>query len=432
MRKVCRGIHQHGSPLPQTHPATNFFNSAHIPFLNSPTQPSSDTPTDSLSSLPTEPPMILSPEPPVNPSPTSPSPGNATTNPAQLEPDVLTASVVRHCKRATLLTQASRAFLLGRRQNPPSRPPHSSAAEKTSNKETQVTPTRNHTRNSKRRNKLNIRREDKQENSSPSTSRTEPRVEFVNDTAYGKNIGCLLPAEHYDMLVTQNSSLSSPMIHASQTDTMVVDLKYITNTGVTHMHGTDVVQDDQIWIEADILVADHPNVSTNDVISVTFAIKVSWAKGVFRMSNSRRPHLRDRLPAHRRQDRPLRPRDHHGALPHRRPVAPAAGRGVPRIYLYIPIYVDLLPPSPHPTDLIDLLSLLPPLPPLPPTDLLSLPHPLTCLSLPPNDLLSLPTPTDLRLLPPPPLTSSPPPTPLNSPHPHDLLSLPPPPLTSSP
>lgn len=52
------------------------------------------------------------------------------------------------------------------------------------------------------------------------------------------------------------------------------------------MHGTDVVQDDQIWIEADILVADHPNVSTNDVISVTFAIKVSWAKGVFRMSNS--------------------------------------------------------------------------------------------------------------------------------------------------
>lgn len=44
------------------------------------------------------------------------------------------------------------------------------------------------------------------------------------------------------------------------------------------MYGTDVVQDDQIWIEADILVADHPNVTSGDVISVTFAIKVSWAR----------------------------------------------------------------------------------------------------------------------------------------------------------
>ncbi|XP_042876938.1 uncharacterized protein LOC122256373 [Penaeus japonicus] len=100
---------------------------------------------------------------------------------------------------------------------------------------------------------------------------------FVNDTAYGKNIGCLMPSETYETIITQNSSLSSPMIHSSQTDTMVVNLKYLTNTGVSHMDNTDLIQDDQVWLEADILVADHPNVSTSDIISITFAVKVRRA-----------------------------------------------------------------------------------------------------------------------------------------------------------
>jgi hypothetical protein len=48
---------------------------------------------------------------------------------------------------------------------------------------------------------------------------------------HGKNIGCMLDMINYDVNLLQNSSLSQPMIHTSQTDTMVAQLGYITNTG---------------------------------------------------------------------------------------------------------------------------------------------------------------------------------------------------------
>lgn len=77
---------------------------------------------------------------------------NLTSSPAIMWP--------RQCKHATLLTQPSNAFLLHRPGfNLPPQILHSSATEKTDNKETRVTFTRNDIRNSKRRNKQNNRRE---------------------------------------------------------------------------------------------------------------------------------------------------------------------------------------------------------------------------------------------------------------------------------
>ncbi|XP_069975515.1 uncharacterized protein [Penaeus vannamei] len=99
-----------------------------------------------------------------------PPPGNATTNPVPPEPDVITGQCYA-ALQARDPADASEPRIPprpARRQNPPSRPPHSSATEKMSNKETQVTPTRNNTRNSKSRNKRNNRREnDKPENTVP-------------------------------------------------------------------------------------------------------------------------------------------------------------------------------------------------------------------------------------------------------------------------
>nr|XP_027210080.1 uncharacterized protein LOC113803493 [Penaeus vannamei] len=162
MRKICRGVHQHGCPIsphnvasPDTSCYQPFSFCSPIPLLNSPTQPNSNTPIDTLPSPHTEPHVIPSPEPLKNPelnySPTSPSPSNATTNqcypnlPGQCLCGTASARPYRH-KRAAHSSSAAR------RQNPLSRPRHSSSTEM-SNKETQVTPTRNHTRNSKRRKK---------------------------------------------------------------------------------------------------------------------------------------------------------------------------------------------------------------------------------------------------------------------------------------
>ena len=47
----------------------------------------------------------------------------------------------------------------------------------------------------------------------------------------GRNVGCILAEENYEMELMQNSSLNEPMIHESQKDTFVVKLGYLTNTG---------------------------------------------------------------------------------------------------------------------------------------------------------------------------------------------------------
>ena len=54
--------------------------------------------------------------------------------------------------------------------------------------------------------------------------------QFRTETA-GKNIGCLKDSSKYEIKLMQNSSSSGNMIHESQTDTLSVDLGYITNTG---------------------------------------------------------------------------------------------------------------------------------------------------------------------------------------------------------
>nr|XP_045612843.1 uncharacterized protein LOC123767314 [Procambarus clarkii] len=98
---------------------------------------------------------------------------------------------------------------------------------------------------------------------------------FRFDTSLaGKNLGCLLSnCMYYNPLIIQNSSTVIPMIHESQTDTLSTNLMYITNTELTYMYHTYQVQDDQMWFEADIWVADHPNATTGSIININFAVK---------------------------------------------------------------------------------------------------------------------------------------------------------------
>ncbi|XP_050714209.1 uncharacterized protein LOC126997255 [Eriocheir sinensis] len=89
----------------------------------------------------------------------------------------------------------------------------------------------------------------------------------------GTNIGCImLDNTRYSRLLTQNTS-TIPMIHASQTDTLVADLLYLTNTGVTHLQKTAQPKDDQLWIEALVTIADHPNATNGATLIISFAIK---------------------------------------------------------------------------------------------------------------------------------------------------------------
>lgn len=91
-----------------------------------------------------------------------------------------------------------------------------------------------------------------------------------------KNLGCLLSdCQLYNPIIIQNSSFDIPMIHDSQTDTVVVNLKYVTNTGLSHVHLLPKPEDDQIWLEADLLIADHTNATTTgDIFTISFALKV--------------------------------------------------------------------------------------------------------------------------------------------------------------
>ncbi|XP_068218814.1 LOW QUALITY PROTEIN: uncharacterized protein [Palaemon carinicauda] len=91
----------------------------------------------------------------------------------------------------------------------------------------------------------------------------------------GSNVGCLLEdCLLYKPTIIQNSSIDFPMIHESQTDTLVADLKYITNHGMTHLHMAPKPEDDQIWLEADLLIADHTNsTASGDIFTISFAVK---------------------------------------------------------------------------------------------------------------------------------------------------------------
>ncbi|XP_069952979.1 uncharacterized protein [Cherax quadricarinatus] len=91
-----------------------------------------------------------------------------------------------------------------------------------------------------------------------------------------RNLGCLLQnCSLYKPSIIQNSSLSMPMIHPSQTDTLTSSLLYITNTGLSYYQHSYQVQDDQLWIEADIWIADHPNATNGATINIHFAIKAA-------------------------------------------------------------------------------------------------------------------------------------------------------------
>ncbi|XP_066973920.1 uncharacterized protein [Macrobrachium rosenbergii] len=91
----------------------------------------------------------------------------------------------------------------------------------------------------------------------------------------GKNVGCLLEdCLLYKATIIQNSSFTTPMIHTSQTDTLVANLKYITNHGMTHLHNFFKTEDDQLWIEADLLIADHTNATASgNIFTISFAVK---------------------------------------------------------------------------------------------------------------------------------------------------------------
>lgn len=52
----------------------------------------------------------------------------------------------------------------------------------------------------------------------------------------GVNVGCMMDLDQYDVQLIQNSSINVPMTHESQTDTMVLDLGYITNTGSYYVY----------------------------------------------------------------------------------------------------------------------------------------------------------------------------------------------------
>ena len=52
----------------------------------------------------------------------------------------------------------------------------------------------------------------------------------------GKNVQCLEDISMYEVELSQNASTDGmPMYHESQTDTLEVDLKYITNHGKTQV-----------------------------------------------------------------------------------------------------------------------------------------------------------------------------------------------------
>ncbi|XP_064089991.1 uncharacterized protein LOC135203997 [Macrobrachium nipponense] len=91
----------------------------------------------------------------------------------------------------------------------------------------------------------------------------------------GKNVGCLLDnCLLYKATIIQNSSFVIPMIHTSQTDTLVANLKYITNHGMTHLHNCAKTEDDQMWVEADLLIADHTNsTASGNIFTISFAVK---------------------------------------------------------------------------------------------------------------------------------------------------------------
>ena len=63
------------------------------------------------------------------------------------------------------------------------------------------------------------------------SSRAFATVHGFKVTSVGKNIGCIKDPSVYKTTLAQNSSLSTPLIHESQTDTLVIDFEYITNTG---------------------------------------------------------------------------------------------------------------------------------------------------------------------------------------------------------
>ncbi|XP_042229759.1 uncharacterized protein LOC121871477 [Homarus americanus] len=91
---------------------------------------------------------------------------------------------------------------------------------------------------------------------------------FSRETS-GKNLGCLLDdCLLYKPNIIQNSSIIKQLIHESQTDTLSADLFYITNTGVSKKP-----VDDQLRIEVDVMIADHPNVTDQTEIKIYFAVK---------------------------------------------------------------------------------------------------------------------------------------------------------------
>lgn len=92
----------------------------------------------------------------------------------------------------------------------------------------------------------------------------------------GKNVACMMDPEtgYYDVQLLQNSSLGDPMIHTSQTDTMVIDIGYLTNTGVSYMQKMPVEPDDNVvGLEIEIMMADHINATTGSIIPISIAVK---------------------------------------------------------------------------------------------------------------------------------------------------------------
>ncbi|KAK4292718.1 hypothetical protein Pmani_034530, partial [Petrolisthes manimaculis] len=90
----------------------------------------------------------------------------------------------------------------------------------------------------------------------------------------GSNLGCLLESLEYTSELTQNSSLATPLVHISQTDTMLVDLGVITNHGLSYIQKKNTTEDDEVVFTAEILIADHPTAIDGYLIDVKFAIKV--------------------------------------------------------------------------------------------------------------------------------------------------------------
>ncbi|KAK3861203.1 hypothetical protein Pcinc_032801, partial [Petrolisthes cinctipes] len=90
----------------------------------------------------------------------------------------------------------------------------------------------------------------------------------------GSNLGCLLESSDYTSELAQNSSLATPLVHTSQTDTMLVNLGVITNHGLSYIQKKNTTEDDEVIFTAEILVADHPTAIDGYLIDIKFAIKV--------------------------------------------------------------------------------------------------------------------------------------------------------------